>query len=82
MSLTIDPRFMTAQHWTAQTTLLIVSAGSIPKLQNEADWRKWAAQVTALPAIAALGPPRPEPFRSWDAWARQFNLTLQLFVPA
>lgn len=78
MSSAIDPRFMTAQNWTAQTSTVLLPFGFVPKLLSEDDWRSWASYVVNLPAVAALGPPRPEPYADWHSWARQFNQTVRL----
>ena len=77
----IDPRYMTAMDWAAQTTQALVQYGAIPILQDETQWRDWADCVTALPQIASVNPPRSLGFDSWQEWALRFNeLAAQLAV--
>lgn len=73
MSTAIDTRLIDVVSWAAQMTTLLAPYGTVPVLRSPDDWRWWAAVVVALPAIAALGAPRPEPFPTWQDWARQFN---------
>lgn len=80
MSTTIDPRFMTAVNWAAQTTTLLAPYGTVQKLTSDDRWLEWARGVVALPAVAALGCPRPEPYANWQDWARQFNMTARLLT--
>lgn len=76
--ITIAPKFISAEHWTAQTGSNLWRYGTIPKLLAEDQWRTWAAWVVLLPAIAALSPPRPEGFERWQDWAAQFNVVIRL----
>jgi hypothetical protein len=78
VTIAIDPRFMTVLSWAAQTTPILVAFGTVPKLQHAEDWRTWGRQVVMLPALAALGAPRPDPFPTWEAWANAFNVVLRL----
>lgn len=80
MSTTIDTRFIDAVNWAAQTTTLLAPYGTIPKLTDATKWRDWASIVISLPSIAALNPPRPEPYTEWQQWAKQFNLVARLLT--
>ena len=74
----IDPRFMNARSWAAQTGNILEPYGNIPVLVNDEDWKQWAADITLLPAIANLLPARPEGFLRWEDWANAFNETVLL----
>lgn len=76
--ITIIPRFISVRDWTAQTTMMLISFGTIPKLLKEDEWRGWAAAVVVLPEIAAVNAPRPEGFATWQDWATAFNAQLRL----
>jgi hypothetical protein len=78
MATTIDPRFMGAARWTAETSTALSKFGVIPILTDPEDWRSWATFVSTLPAVSALHPPRPVEFATWDAWAHRFNEALRL----
>ena len=73
----IDPRFMSAVGWAAHTTILISQFGTIPRLAHENGWKQWANVVSGLPALAAVGAPRPDRGRNWRAWAAAFNLAVE-----
>lgn len=66
--------------WAAQTTTMLAPYGTVPILRDPERWRDWAVVVIALPALAALGTPRPEPFLDWQDWARQFNSVAKLLT--
>lgn len=74
--LTIDPRFMSVIDWTAKMGFALGSYGVVPKLLSADDWRGWANYIINLPDIAALDPPRPEPFTAWERWAERFNQSI------
>lgn len=76
--ITILPQFISAVNWAAQTTILLNSFGTIPKLVSEDGWLDWATYVISLPDIAAVNAPRPEGFKTWQAWALAFNSQLRL----
>lgn len=80
MSVRIDPRFSTAQQWTAQTGIVLAPYGTIPVLLHEENWMDWARYVVGLPAVQAVGAVRPEGFPDWQSWARQFNTSLTLLT--
>lgn len=67
-------------NWAAQSTVLLSPYGNIPKLIDPEAWRDWARAVIALPAIAAVGAPRPEGFQHWQDWGRQFNVVARLLT--
>lgn len=76
--ITIVPRYITAQNWASQTTIMLASIAPIPKLLDEAHWMGWAAYVVSLPELAAVNAPRPEGFSTWDSWATAFNVALRI----
>jgi hypothetical protein len=78
MAFTVNPTGTRPIHWSGQMVLSLSQYGPIPKLLNETDWRQWADTVVSLPAIAAVGAPRPERFSSWESWAHQFNQAVRL----
>jgi hypothetical protein len=80
VSIPIDPRFIDATRWVAETTILLAPFGTVPKLLDPEHWREWASVVVALPSVAAVNAPRPEGFATWDAWARAFNVTARLLA--
>jgi hypothetical protein len=67
-------------NWAAQTTTMLAPYGTVPKLTDPSQWKSWASVVINIPSIAALGPPRPEPYAEWQDWARQFNQTVKLLT--
>lgn len=76
--ITIIPKYLSAQNWTGQTTILLAPIASIPKLLDEAHWQGWAAYVVSLPQLAAVNAPRPEGFQKWEDWATAFNVALRI----
>lgn len=72
----IDPRYLTAINWTGQMTPLLSNYGPIPRLTEPSRWKAWAQYVGSLPRIAALNPPNPALYPTWQEWATQFNLTV------
>jgi hypothetical protein len=76
----IDFRGMDPVRWTNAMALSLSQYGNVPKLGDAAQWRAWGSVVTSFPALAAIGAPRPERFASWEAWVRQFNLSLRLLT--
>lgn len=80
MASTIDTRFIDVVTWAAQSTTLLLPHGTIPRLIDPAGWKAWARIVVALPAIAALTAPSPDPYEDWRDWARQFNTVAKLLT--
>jgi hypothetical protein len=54
-------------------TLNLAPFGIVPALRMEMRWQDWARYVNSLPGIAAVTPPAPDSYPSWDAWATAFN---------
>lgn len=69
----IDPAFLSAVDWTAQTTPILVRYGSVPQIASDDEWRLWADQVLALPAVTGVNPPQHDGFQDWREWALRFN---------
>jgi hypothetical protein len=80
VAATIDTRFIDVVNWASQTTTVLAPYGTIPILRDPHKWRDWASMVVSLPALSALGAPRPEGFERWEDWARQFNFAARLLV--
>lgn len=80
MSIRIDPRYSTAQQWTAQSSITLAPYGTIPILLHEDDWKSWARYVVGLPAVAAVGAVHPDAYDTWQRWARDFNSSLTLLT--
>jgi hypothetical protein len=73
---TIDPRGHDVHRWTSETGRNLAKYGTVTKLVNPDAWQQWAANAIMLPAVAAINPPRPERFGTWQEWAFAFNLAL------
>lgn len=71
--MTVDPRFLEVDIWTADVSSTLAQYGQLPTIANEQDWQAWAAAARSLPALAALGIPDPRMYREWKDWAFQFN---------
>ena len=41
-------------------------------LTDDNDWRTWASQVVAAPALAGNNPPNPYLYADWNDWAMRF----------
>lgn len=79
-SFVVNPRGIDMLRWAGQMALSLSAYGNVPVLTDPAHWRTWAGVVVAIPAVAAVGAPRPEPFNDWRQWAEQFNLSLRLLT--
>ena len=64
--------------WSAETADLVLQYGYAPWGTPEKDWRRFAAAICVIPAISGTGPPRPENYETWQAWAHPFNQNLRL----
>lgn len=80
MSVRIDPRFTTATQWTALSATVLAPYATIPILLRDEDWLSWARYVVGIPAVQAVGAPRPEGFADWQSWATAFNGSLTLLT--
>jgi hypothetical protein len=78
VTIAFEPQFMTVQRWTAETGSILWQFGTVGRLDDAAKWREWASGVVQIPAIAVFGPPHPEEFSTWQAWAAQFNIVVRL----
>jgi len=74
----VNPNGFDVIRWTGQMVLSLSAYGNIPRLDNAALWRHWANTVVILPAIAAVGAPRPDNFEHWEAWAAAFNQSIRV----
>lgn len=72
----IDPRGMHVLEWTDRMNPILSSLGSIPRLDDPKNWKKWVLRLVQEPNIAGFGPPRPEYYDDWTAWAEDFNKVL------
>jgi hypothetical protein len=73
----IRPDGLTAIEWTDYMVDELTQYGPIPRLEDETMWREgWAERVIQLPGIAALLPPYPHTYATWQAWADDFNRVL------
>lgn len=77
---TVDPRFLSATRWAAETAWNLSPFATIPRLENEKAWQDWARYIVGVPSINALQPPRPEGFTDWRRWAVALNQTIQLLT--
>ena len=78
MSIPVDTRLLDVQTWTAQSTTILAPYGLVPKLLDPDAWQQWAACVILIPAVAALNPPRPEVYPTWQQWGTAFNTVVRL----
>jgi hypothetical protein len=76
--ITITPDYISITDWAARTGDLLTSFGTIPTLMSDYEWREWAGQVASLPAVTALGAPRPEGFADFREWAVAFNAQIKM----
>lgn len=71
--MTIDPRMLDVDEWTADVGSTLVQYGQLPTVASEDDWRTWANAARSIPALAALGIPDPAFYSDWQEWAYRFN---------
>lgn len=71
--MSIDPRFLTVERWTAQTTPLLLQFGFLPSEATDSTWQRWAASARSLPGFGSLQIPDPRTYTDWREWAFMFN---------
>lgn len=72
MNRLIDPRGMDLQLWADATIFDLEEYGPLGRLENESDWKDWAAGIIGVNGISQLNPPSPYQFDDWREWAIRF----------
>lgn len=68
----IDPRGHTLQQWCDATALDLSGLITVPILQEDKDWERWAISVSSNTEISQYHPPDPRHFSDWREWASRF----------
>lgn len=71
---TIFPFGLTLQQWADAFVNANTYGVIFPRLMQESDYERWAAEVVHNPVLAGYNPPQPGP--DWQVWAQQLNQVL------
>lgn len=71
-----DPRYLPLQLWADITLFDLENYGPIGRLENEAEWKGWAAGIVGINGISQRNPPSPYDYDDWRDWAYRFYQVL------
>ncbi len=74
----IDPRGLTVKKWCDATALDLSGLITVPILQRDEDWERWATAVSSSPELSVFHPPDPRYFSDWESWATRFVQAVSL----
>lgn len=74
--MAIDPRMLSVERWTAETTPSLLPLGFVPASVTESSWRQWADSVKRLPSLGSYQIPDPRTFQDWREWGFRLNEVL------
>lgn len=72
MSKLTDPRYLALRDWADVTVYDLEDFGPIARLEDEKEWRTWAAGLIGINGISQQNPPSPYQFNDWRDWAVRF----------
>lgn len=72
----IDPSFLTVRQWMDFMVLNVEQFGNLGRLDDDAKWQAWGAQLLNLPALSGSIVPDPYQFTDWRTWAARLCQTL------
>ncbi len=66
---TVNPAYMTVRDWADAMVQNLEQFGNLGRLDDEAQWKNWGAQLLNLPGISGSIIPDPYQFDDWRTWA-------------
>lgn len=76
--MAVDPRYLTVERWTAETTPSLLQYGFVPSEVTAASWQRWAQAVKRLPVLGGYEVPDPRLYGDWRQWAFRLNEALYM----
>lgn len=70
---TISPYGMPVRDWCDAMTINLEQFGNLPRLETEAAWREWGAELLNLGGLSGSIVPDPYTFARWEDWAERLN---------
>lgn len=72
----IIPSHLTLREWVDFMTPNLEQYGNLARLDDEKEWRAWAATLLNLPAFSGSIVPNPYHFDDWQTWVQRLNENL------